>query len=1617
MSWDAVRERYGYKEISIATWRDPRLSVHPARGGPKSPTISPETASKPFIPRYKVRYPVPEPTDDEESEDGEEEEEKGSEPPAEEVTPPDTAPSEGTADAAITEAQPVTDEPTADGAEENEPPLDPISDQPSTDGTEERAADSEPPTEPPAAQSEEVITESKPDEAVEITDPVPVPVTPAPSSDDPVEVTKSKDEDEDSIGALQDPTPPSAPDSPAVERSVEEPITDNPADSFSPRSEDDVFHDVPPEAPEPPPSSQDSIELGSEEPSAEEPNVVDEVLDESEKKSVQFAPGTPDGKPTKRPKKAAKGAKAKKKKPAALTSNEGDPDEVVAIVEGPGDVVQVVDFDSTPEESIEGPPKPVEEVQAPQEVPAIEDSSNKESVVESVDDAPLATSKSKKKEKKDKKTKGKAKSKEPEPVIIAPIESSRSSKKSKKGSKSKAKDVAPALGLGIDFSDTPPAPPPTDIEITPISDETEVRQVPDSAPSNEELSASALATENTPAEPLQGPDLGSPPATDHAEGSETQLEPSKEYVEATENGETQKEDTVEKSDTLEEGDDPQQNDEPVKDDNDSGESDEPESGKPEKDEENADRAPSESEIDQGADLPLQDKAETAVEIVEVIEEESTNQDTPETAVEVVEVIEQESTHVDDQTPAEVSQPINEPIEIEGSEVSAETDEGEGTQTETAKDESEEVAQTPPDSAIDLEEAQETGSPTGDEIQEEGTEHLADSACEGDRHDTASIAESLAPSFSDTNEQESENESASEAREGEDASIMAEDQGAIVASESGILAGPDKTEQPSDNSGTKPVIDDGVDSVTEETTGEVDAQYESDIAKPVEISMISSETEEPEQSDGKEAIASSEMNGESEEPVIEASAEGENQSKSGDIKIEEPVQLTPDDDEKESELAVTEGTSPVVEQETLPAPIEASSSESKAHLDISPKTDTAEISAKLDDQDTNPVAEELAVIEDATPIAQDSPSHEDDAETDPQTKSVEQDSVPELSSDTPDEITSLEPADDLKPSEEELVTVNETDGVVIDGEPKPSEDAPQMEEKSIVDEVKTAPLPEPSPTEETKETSSMAVLPLKSTAPVPSIENDTNDVVEAPVSTDSPPKEDNAPLSPEPPPSPTLSRRSKPDHWERPPKKPDSSEKKSSEKSRSSRHSSKRSRSDRPRTLEEEAERQRRREARKAQEAARIYEEELRVAEEEELRRIRHEARRAARKAAAAEASRIAREEAEAVAREDAERRRRRRESYSDRPRSQQQSKSTSVVPKLFGLSRGTFARTDSAPIRTSNYKSRDKHDSREEERPTSRRLSSAAKEILVVDDVIIDEKEPPAQTSSQDSSSQRRHRHHRHRSEAERAERRRREDDRHRSERKSERKESERKEVSTTTPGTQQQIPLLHDDITSDLLRIHDPHISHDTLPPSRPTQYSIPSSANHFLKPSSTTGIIDAPANHYYQAYPQPNKPTKPYIAPILEYNKQTYSAAYKSKTGNISAADDKSCTYNQAFGANTQQTTNKSKGQSKVMLVLTGEVSEHVAIAAKWTKRTEDDPVAKLRAKTKQLGYTRLYDHFLDRHQRELPTLTSNTKASIRLGKIRNVCKVWTVAAMLEYGPQEVEGLTEIDTAAIQN
>ena len=70
---DEIKSRYGFKELNVASWKDPKLSVHPFRGGPKPASVSPQSVSKPFTSTYKVRIarppPPPEPTDDEESED------------------------------------------------------------------------------------------------------------------------------------------------------------------------------------------------------------------------------------------------------------------------------------------------------------------------------------------------------------------------------------------------------------------------------------------------------------------------------------------------------------------------------------------------------------------------------------------------------------------------------------------------------------------------------------------------------------------------------------------------------------------------------------------------------------------------------------------------------------------------------------------------------------------------------------------------------------------------------------------------------------------------------------------------------------------------------------------------------------------------------------------------------------------------------------------------------------------------------------------------------------------------------------------------------------------------------------------------------------------------------------------------------------------------------------------------------------------------------------------------------------------------------------------------------------------------------------------------------------
>lgn len=235
-----------------------------------------------------------------------------------------------------------------------------------------------------------------------------------------------------------------------------------------------------------------------------------------------------------------------------------------------------------------------------------------------------------------------------------------------------------------------------------------------------------------------------------------------------------------------------------------------------------------------------------------------------------------------------------------------------------------------------------------------------------------------------------------------------------------------------------------------------------------------------------------------------------------------------------------------------------------------------------------------------------------------------------------------------------------------------------------------------------------------------------------------------------PPSPKLSRssgsKSKGEHYQTRPSKKIS---KDPEKSRHQRSSNYR----RERTPEEAAERQRRKDARRLAESARLLEEERRRFEEEEMRRIRHEARRAARKAAAEEVARLAREEGEAIARREAERRRRRRESdvrprerrESDvRPRERRESKSSGG---FFGMGSGKSETKAGLFVRTDSGGSSRAMDSRAGDGERLRR-TSPLKERLVEDS----QADIPKNTSHDGSSKRRRH----HRTESDRAEPRRR---------------------------------------------------------------------------------------------------------------------------------------------------------------------------------------------------------------------------------------------------------------------
>ncbi|KAK3696866.1 hypothetical protein LTR37_017772 [Vermiconidia calcicola] len=263
---DAIKKKYKFKDISIATWRDPSLSVHPARGGPKAPTILPEVAGKPFVPTYKVKYnTVPEPTDDEES--GKYDEDESSR----------------------TEAVESQEQPTEDPEPQSQlsdPVLElPLQGDASPTGSDSLGWEGKDDDQPFA-----VDTEAKNDLTV------PGTTDQAPVADAEDEITALSRSDSTANVVSVEPSD----DNPQGESTTEEPTTDNAQPELTPEAAD-----VPLEEP---------LLTNSMESEGEHVVVLDE--EHGDERRVSFAPGTPEPKPTSRKKKSTKGTKGKKKKVA-----------------------------------------------------------------------------------------------------------------------------------------------------------------------------------------------------------------------------------------------------------------------------------------------------------------------------------------------------------------------------------------------------------------------------------------------------------------------------------------------------------------------------------------------------------------------------------------------------------------------------------------------------------------------------------------------------------------------------------------------------------------------------------------------------------------------------------------------------------------------------------------------------------------------------------------------------------------------------------------------------------------------------------------------------------------------------------------------------------------------------------------------------------------------------------------------------------------------------------------------------------------------------------------------------------------------------------------------------
>ncbi|KAK0270003.1 hypothetical protein LTR35_014469 [Friedmanniomyces endolithicus] len=305
---EEIRKKYKFNQITVATWRNLSGSILPARGGPQSLVISAEAAGKPFIPSYKVRYPLPQPTDDEDSEGGEDSESEREDAPLEVLAGEENPGHPDDVDELLHEGHPddvikVIDESvdTAQGpVVADRDTFAAVTSVPLIDGIE--------PSE----------TEIKPAIAIDYGGCVDA----ADEEDEAgYDQSSSQEEDDNAIAVPEHESipPPPAPSPPPVE-------------AFDANDGRGFASGIPGSFP----ISTEALPEVDAAALTEKPEAVEDISDvppsPAGDRSVHFAPGTPEPKPTVRKKKSAKGPKQKSKKRASVVV-ENPPDDIVAIVD------------------------------------------------------------------------------------------------------------------------------------------------------------------------------------------------------------------------------------------------------------------------------------------------------------------------------------------------------------------------------------------------------------------------------------------------------------------------------------------------------------------------------------------------------------------------------------------------------------------------------------------------------------------------------------------------------------------------------------------------------------------------------------------------------------------------------------------------------------------------------------------------------------------------------------------------------------------------------------------------------------------------------------------------------------------------------------------------------------------------------------------------------------------------------------------------------------------------------------------------------------------------------------------------------------------------------------